>query len=164
MTQELFANEGTHITWGDSGHTHAMTLLSLLTLTGRQGVTHDFTTAAHVAEFWSLITVEFDTAPVLGEVVELWWKISDGTRWTNDDGEGDIALSSTDKLTNCIFGGVVGVDEAALDIAMSAPRFVYLPYTEIAPIVFNRTVDSLRNTAAHSVRLIPIPPQLQDDV
>ena len=102
------------------------------------------------------------TAPVVAEGVRLYLKRSDGTNWDNDDGEGDIALSAEDKLRNCLYVGTITVDEAAADIAMSQEWIVETLAREIAPIVFNDTVDNLQATNNLSfVDIMPYDDEIQ---
>ncbi len=145
MPQLIYGNEETQLVWADSGGDYALTFKGLATGTGRQGATHDFGTAARAVWCVWRLMVHFDTGttPVVDEMVEAWAKTSDGTNWDNDDGEGDIALSNTDKLKNCNFLRALRVDEAAVDVPMSTGGIVLLPATEFAPIVFNATADTL---------------------
>jgi hypothetical protein len=167
-TSKIYQKSETPITWGDSGQTYAMTLQNLATVTGRQGAVHDFgddSVVARAREFMWRFWCEFDstTPPVVGEVVEIYWKSGDGTRYDNDDGTGDIALSSTDKLRNLLLLGVLVVDQAAADIVMSVSGGpIELPHRYGMPVIYNATADNLDNTSnASGFALTPIPMESQ---
>ncbi len=160
MANLIYGNEETQLVWADSGGDYALTFKGLATGTGRQGATHDFGVAARAVWCVWRLMVHFDTAtaPVVDELVEAWAKTSDGTNWDNDDGEGDIALSSTDKLNNCTLLGAIKVDEAAADVPMSTGGIILLPATEFAPITYNATADTLDDDASPTnSRFILIP-------
>lgn len=163
MANLVYNQPETVITWLSSTGTNVITLTSLATVTGRQGATHDFgpTTARSRLYEWRA-WVQFATAPVVGETVDIYLKRSNGTQWDNDDGEGDIALSASDKLLNCQWLGAIVVDEAAQDIEMSTGGLVLISAQEIAPIFYNATVDSLTATALeHGFSLSPVPDEIQ---
>ena len=165
MANLIYNQPEADIVWQDTGSspTHIITLTSLLTTVGRQGVTHDFgaTTARSRLYSWRA-WVQFDTAPVLGETVGIYLKTSNGTTWDNDDAEGDADVSAADKLKNLHFIGAIVVDEAAADVTMSASGLVSISAQEVAPVFQNDTVDSLRDVASvHGFSLRPVPDEIQ---
>ena len=76
MANLIHQNQGTVITWADSGATYAITLKGLASGTGRQGAEHDFGVGAVASRFIWLAQVQFDTAtpPVVGEAVDIYLK------------------------------------------------------------------------------------------
>ena len=144
MANLVLQNAGTALSWKDSGGTYALTFKGLGTGAGRQGATHDFGVAAVAHRFAWQCMVHFDTGttPVVGEVIRIYLKTSpDGTNWDNDDGEGDIAVSAENKLSNLTYLGAIVVDEAAADVPMQASGIVEIAAKEIAPVIWNATVN-----------------------
>ena len=167
MANLILQNQGTILTWADSGATYAITLKGLATGVGRQGETHNFGVGAVAGWFMWFLQVQFDTgtAPVLDETVDAYLKTSpDGVNWDNDDGEGDIALSNANKLKNLKFLGSVFVDEAAADVPIQRSGFVTIVATEVAPVIDNQTADTLDDDAAPTdslFKLIEVPLEIQ---
>lgn len=157
-------NQGTIITWADSGATHAITLKGLTTLTGRQGAEHDFGVAAIDTRFMWLAQVQFDTAtpPVVGQTVDIYLKTApDGANYDNDDGDGtDVAVSNINKLKNLHYLGSIVVDEAAADVKMQTSGGpIMIGAEKVAPVFWNATVDTLDDDASTTdlkFSLIPV--------
>ena len=59
---------------------------------------------------------QFQATPTLKLALDVHSRTSDGTSPDNDDGTGDVALSSSDKLNNLDFVRSMLVDEAAANI------------------------------------------------
>ena len=168
MANLIHQNQGTVITWADSGATHAITLKGLASGTGRQGVEHDFGVAAVETRFMWLAQVQFDTAtaPVIGEEVRIYLKTApDGDNYDNDDGDGtDIAVSAEDKLKNLWYLGSIIVDEAVADVKMQASGMIEIGAEKVAPVFWNATADTLDDDASTTdlkFSLIPIPLEIQ---
>lgn len=166
MANAVFQKAGTSVTWKDSGGDLAITLQNLAAGAARQGATKDWgdlSTARPTRYKWRL-RLSFESAPIVGEVVEVYWKSSpDNTAWDNDDGTGDAAVSSADKLRNCTLIGTLIVDEAAADVFMSL-QGVFENFERYgAPIIYNRSAgDNLQNTANDATFVVtPIYDELQ---
>jgi len=158
------------VSWLNTGGSEVMTLTSLASGAGRQGARHDFgditVARAFLFDWW--FYMQFATAPVVGEVISIYWKgyHRAGVRAMNDDGNGDAALSAEDKLLNLIPLGTLIVDEAS-----ATPEFavgnkgdpVWLPHRYGMPVIFNNTADAFSATASeHGFTLTPIAIQAQD--
>lgn len=162
MANLIHQNEGTIISWKDSGGTLVITLNNLATLAGRQGARHDFGVGARSPLFAWRLGVEFETQPVVGERVGVYAKTSDGTDPDNDDGTGDAAVSAEDKLRNLTLLGNLIVDEAVVDVQMARSGFVLLPHRYFQPAIWNFTADNLQATANINVfTLTPVPLEVQ---
>jgi hypothetical protein len=109
----------------------------------------------------------FDTAPVVGQMVELWFTQSNGT--TEFDGqittdptdtvEGDATLA---QAQNCTFACAVRVYSTTAGDELKRRRTIRLTGRYVAPIVVNRTDDALLSSSdAHMVTLTPIPQEMQ---
>ena len=162
MTNLIYENEGTAITWLASGGTNVLTLTSLGAGAGRQGAIHDFTVAARARRFVARAFMKFATAPVVGEVIRIYLKTSDGTHYDNDDGTGDAAVSAEDKLKNLHYIGSIIVDEASATPEFSGSWDVEISGREVAPVFWNATADAFSTTAAeHGFILTPVPDEIQ---
>ena len=165
MTNLIYQNDESAITWLAFGGSAVLTLTSLGAGAGRQGALYDFGVAARPADFYWRAWVVFATTPVVGEVIRLYWKTSDGINPDNDDGTGDAAVSAEDKLRNLKY-----IDELTVDEASSTPTFVasgYLPKRIAAarygaPVFWNATADALSATAGdHGFSITPVPDEMQ---
>lgn len=162
MANLVHQNEGTIISWKDSGGTLVITLQNLATVSGRQGARHDFGVDARSPRFAWRLGVEFETQPVVGEAVGIYAKTSDGTDPDNDDGTGDAAVSAEDKLKNLMRIGTLVVDEAIVDVQMAASGLIMLPHRYFQPVIWNFTADNLQDTANINVfTLAPVPFEIQ---
>lgn len=158
MVSKVYINRETALVWKNTGGDAVITLASLAASTGRQGAQVDRGAGSFASRYRWRFWTKFATAPVLDERIRLFIKTSDGTIADNDDGTGDIALSSSDKLKNLLFLGDMRVDEAATAAVMSASGFVEIDSRYINPVVYNATVDSTSATATdHGFSLTPAP-------
>ena len=162
MANLIHQNEGTIITWKESGGTNVITLNNLAAGAGRQGAEHDFGTGARSPRFAWRLGVEFETQPVVGERVGIYAKTTDGTDPDNDDGTGDAAVSAEDKLRNLHLLGNLIVDEAIVNIQMAKSGLILLPHVKFQPVIWNYTADNLQATNNINVfSLTPVPLEVQ---
>jgi hypothetical protein len=104
---------------------------------------------------------QFQTNPVVGDQVEVYLKTGGyplPTRYDNDDGTGNLALSSVDKLLNLRFLAALLVDQAATGAIMSVGGQVEIPDRFVMPVIYNRTVDQLvavNNLNGFSLTAVP---------
>lgn len=117
---------------------------------GRQCALHDFGTTARASVGVLRCFVQFATAPVVGQAVEIYWKSSDGTHPDNDDGTGDAGISSIDKLKNLKLVGLIIVDEAVQDIEMVFSGLLRIPARYGAPVIWNATADAFTTDEAEN--------------
>lgn len=162
--KQYFLHE-TSTTWTDTTGDLALTFNNLAAATGmRQGATKDLgavTTARSLRFYWSCY-VEFAIAATVGDVVEIYGKTGDGTVYDNDDGTGDIAVSSTDKLKNLTVLGRIVVDQAATSVKMRARGSILLPDRHFMPVVVNLADQALVATNNVSKFILsPTPFELQ---
>lgn len=162
MVDKVYQIPETAITWQDTGGTNAMTLNNLAAGAGRQGALHDLGTAAHAHRYAWRAFCQFATTPVVGEVVRIYLKTSDGTSPDNDDGTGDVAVSAEDKLLNLKRIGSIIVDQAATGVVMVASGFVTLPHRYVGPAYWNDAPDNLVATNnLNGFSLTPMPFEVQ---
>lgn len=147
MAQSLvYQDEEDTISWLASGGTATFTPTSLGAAAGRQGELHDLGASARPRRFvWRARIVPGGTR-VVGEVIRIYLKTSDGTNPDNDDGTGDIAVSSVDKLRNLTPIGAITIDENAA-VAMVASGEIEISARYVGPVFWNATANALSATA-----------------
>ena len=154
----------TTVTFQDSTGTVTFTLQNLAGGAGRRSASNDFWIDADEApdgyDVELDLTAGFETAPALGDRVELYinefGSESSAGVGTMDDGNADGALSSTNKLTNLVPVLVLQADEAAADIPMAGRARIEVASRHWGVVVMNRSADNLQNTANTSiVRVYP---------
>ena len=146
-----------------------MTLTSLGAGAGRQGARYDFgiITTARAQLFDGCFYMQFATAPVVDEKIDVYWKgyHQAGSHAMNDDGDSDAAVSAEDKLKNLTYLGSLIVDEAS-----ATPEFamfnhgdpIWIPHRYGMPVIWNDSADAFSSTAAeHGFILTPVVPQAQ---
>lgn len=163
MASRIYQAPGPAIIWAAAGGDAAITLASLAANAGRQGALHDFGTAARPYRFAWRAWVRMASAPVVGSVVELYWKTSDGIHADNDDGAGDALVGGEDKLRNLRFLGVIVMDEAAAAVPFVASGVIEHHHRYGAPVFWNRNGTAALSAGAgdHGFSLLPVPDEVQ---
>lgn len=164
MANKIYQTPESDITWKASGGSELLTCTSLAASAGRQGALHDFGATARSREYVWRFYMKFATTPVVGEIIRIYWKSSDGTYPDNDDGTGDIAVSAENKLKNLRLLGRLIVDEASTtpQFVASGPLPIELGHRHGGPVIWNDTADAFSSTAAdHGFILTPVPLELQ---
>lgn len=168
-TGDLYVQQGSVITWGDSGATYTMTLQNLATVAGRVGARADLGAWPRPLIYRWYLEVEWAVAPTIDQVVELYFG-----GWDNDTGPASPAgqLPSTDtsyaaaaaglsKRKNIQLAGVVAAETAAVG-PFSNGGLIALPYRYVSPLIYNGGGQALKNTANSAVlRLTPVYSQNQ---
>ena len=153
------ATRGTAIEFTSSS-TETLTLTSLAAGAGRQSAEHDRGTGDLDMLYEWRAWCKFATTPVVGEMVNIYLKTSDGTHDDNDDGASDAALSAENKLKNLDYVGSITVDEASATPEFSSSGKTTITSRYIQAVVFNNTADALSSTATdHGVSFTPIIPK-----
>ena len=155
MANEVLVKNGTPIVWadiaGDFGDsplagTVQITLVSVAAGAARQGVKVDLL-AARATRFAVTLRVEYDVAPVSGNVCSLWWAASEsGTAGVANPGGAsgaDAAYTGTagdslvDSIKQCdLIGALVCTSDAA--VVVNQQTWIYEPSTRYgSPIVYN---------------------------
>lgn len=109
----------------------------------------------------------FDTPPIVGETIVLYFSQSNST--TNFDGnpttdptvsaEGTITI---DQAKNVTLAGIANVYSIVAGDKLKITGTVRLTSRYVSPVVHNNTSDALLSTADnHLITLTPIPPQIQ---
>lgn len=161
MANKIYQHDETAITWLASGGTNAFTPTSLGSSAGRQGAYHDLTTSARSRLFAWRAWIKPGGTRVVGQQVFVYLVTSDGTSADNDDGTGDAAVSSSDKLRNLHHIGTIVIDENAA-VTMVASGVVAISARYVAPVMWNATANALSSTAGDfGFSLTPVPDEVQ---
>lgn len=130
------------------------------------GAYHDW--GVHPRSFdymWFMDIDGFDTAPVIGETVDLYVTVGEVTTlFTGPEAPGDTSrgAGNTDRLRNLLYLGSAVVRSTTAADNLTASSRIHIPQRFFAPVVHNNTADKLLSTAdAHTVGFYPIPPEVQ---
>ena len=119
-------------------------------------------TTAQPTRFHYRFYSQFQATPTLGNVCRLLLKTSDGTHPDNDDGTGDLAVSSINKLNNLMELVPIVVDEAAANIEMVSQGVVYLFARYVQAVLWNASGATITADAAETkLILTPFPDEIQ---
>lgn len=161
MANKIYQVLETAITWLSTGGSAAFTPTSLATVSGRQGAYYDFGTSARSRLYAWRAWLKPGGTRVVNEIIYVYWTTGDGTHYDNDDGTGDLALSSVNKLLNVRLIGKITIDENAA-VEMGASGMLEHTARYGAPIFYNATANTLSSTAADfGFSLTPIPDEIQ---
>lgn len=160
-TSKVYVLTETAVVWTDTAGDEDLDLGALAADAGRVGSALDRGASAHSGSYlWELKIDGFDTAPVVGETIDLYFALTNST--TDIPGPvgysdtADSALGSTDQLPNLLFAGsaIVRSVTAADDVIISGELHTGFRY--IIPVIHNNTADALLGTSdAHTLTLTP---------
>jgi len=164
MANEIYLGRGTTIAWLNTAGDEQLDLgdgvIGLADAVG-VGSYHDFGAAPQPDEYEVVIDIDgFDTAPVVGETVDLYiTESADASLWTGPEAPADATDSTgaTVRLPNLMYVGSAVVHTTTAGDNLTA-KFVFRSTARyIAPVVHNNTADALLITAdAHRVNITPI--------
>jgi len=163
MTQKIYRAIETAITFKDSGGDAAITLQNLGFGAGRISARYDRGAGSKPMRYKWKAVVQFETAPAVGETVDLYKAESDGTYADGNVGSSDAALTSGQKKNLTLIGQVVAqTADAATNFIASGICMIWERYFSLG--VWNASAgDNLKNTANVSVvTFTPMPDELQD--
>lgn len=147
MANKVFRVLGTALSFRDSGGDAVLTLQNLGFGAGRVSARYDRGAGSQPRLYEWRGVFQFETAPALGELIEVYLFPSDGTYMDGTLGTADAALSS-DKRKNGQLIGVVVVDTTSTgtDIIASGTCWINSRYVSVG--VWNGSAgDNLKNTA-----------------
>jgi hypothetical protein len=162
MANKVYVNRETAVTFCDSGGTVVLTLQNLAYGAGRISAQWDRGDGAKPAKYFVRGVFQFETAPVVGEIVEVVIAESDGTYADGGVGTSDAALTAGQKLN---LGFACAVKAQTTDTATSFIGHgiveIHERYVQVG--VWNHSAgDNLENTAnASRVILTPLPDEIQ---
>jgi hypothetical protein len=162
MANGIYRAYGTTLSFRDSGGDAVITLKNLGFGAGRVSARYDRGSGSQPREFAWRAVIQFETAPVVGELVEIYVFESDGTYMDGTLGTSDAALGS-DKRKNGKLIGVVVVDttSTATDIIAGGMCLINERYFSVG--VWNGSAgDNLEDTTnACRINLTPVNPEIQ---
>lgn len=161
MPNKVYTAPETAVVFQESGGNVVITLLNMLTGVGRVSARYDKGTGSQPSWWHWAATFQLDTTPVVGELINLYVALSDGTLEDGDVGTADAAILEP-VLANLHFIGSVVVQVATATVDFRASGFIYIPTRYFSIAVFNKTADSLENTAnVNTISMTPIPDEIQ---
>ncbi len=134
---------------------------------GIQSAHHDRGVAAVSRLYEWRAFIQFAATPVLKETVDIYLKLS-GTSASatahpdNDDGTTALSVSAIAKLDNLVYIGSIVVDEAAINVEMSASGFVEISARGVNVVFWNASADITTNDVdENGFFLTPVPDEVQ---
>jgi hypothetical protein len=162
MANKIYRAIETAIRFKDTDATYTLTLNNLAASTGgRISDRVDRGAGSLPREYRWKAVIQFETAPVVGEYVEIYLSQSDGTNEDGNVGTSDAALTAA-VVANLDLIGIVKVQttDAASDMIASGSFMIDERYFSIG--VINKTVDNLKATNDLSwVEVTPMPCEVQ---
>jgi len=146
MANKVYVARETPIVWSDTTGDAVMTLNNLAAGAGRVGARADLGAGSTACWHNWRLTVQFDTAPVVGESVEIYLATSDGTEEDGQVGTADAALGSANTLKNLQRVGVLVVTSTDADHDMTASGRCLITERYVSPVIYNNTSDNLQAT------------------
>jgi hypothetical protein len=162
MANKVYIAEETAKTWTDTGGDYTLDLGSLAADAVRVGAQGDLGAAPRADQYqFKLVIDGFDTAPVVGETVDLYLAFSDGTYVDGDVGTADAAGFTAD-LPNLMYAGSASVQTITAGDNLIISGLVQITQRYVSPVIHNNTADALLGTSdAHKFILTPVPPEVQ---
>lgn len=162
MANKVYVARETPIVWGDTAGDLVMTLNNLATTVARIGAQKDFGAGSTSEWYEWRLTVQFDTAPVVGETVDVYLSTSDGTEEDGQEGVADANVGDNGSLKNMQYVGSLTVTTATVDHDMTTSGICRIATRYVCPVIHNNTVDNLQATNdTGEFTLTPIPPEVQ---
>lgn len=161
MPNKVYVARETPLVFKDSGGDAVITLANLAFGVARISARHDLGTGSTPGEFEVRAVVEFETAPALGETVDIWISTSDGTDPDGQEGTVDADLGTLESLKNMLFVGSVVVKSTTANIQHTDSFMVRIPTRYFSVVVHNNSAaDNLENTA--NVNFINVTPTISE--
>lgn len=148
MPNFIYVNEGTDIVFAPAAAADSDIVFEVDGLgatSGHRSARKDFGITARERRFTWRAFVQFATAPVVGtDLIKIYLLTDDTTSHPDmDDGTGDGAVSSIDKLLNLRFLGVITADEAAINIQMVGSGDIEISQRYVQVVFWNPTTKAL---------------------
>lgn len=165
MPDKIYQVGETAITFdGTVGADVAFSIESVVNDAGRQSALHDLgvLTDARASRFIFRFFTQLQATPTVRNTIRLFRKTSDGSHPDNDDGTGDAAISSIDKLLNLTLIAILKVDEAAANIETVVSGEITILDRHVGFAIWNTSGATINATDSNSgVILTPLPPEIQ---
>lgn len=162
MASAIYRGIGTPLSFRDSGGDAVLTLQNLGFGAGRVSARYDRGAGSVPRIYAWRAVIQFETAPIVGEIVEIYIFESDGTYADGTVGTADAALTSAKRANGHLIGMVVvETTSTATDIVAGGTCMINERYFSVG--VWNGSAgDNLENTAnANRVILTPMYDEIQ---
>lgn len=163
MPNKVYRAVEAAITFRDSGGDVVLGLQNLAFGAGRISARYD-RGAGSLAQLHEVrAVVQFETAPALGEAVEIYLFQSDGTYMDGTLGTADAAMGSDKRKNGMLIGAVIADTTSATTDIVASFQNVPISSRYYSIGVWNASAgDNLENTAnASRVIVTPMPPEIQ---
>lgn len=162
MANKVYRAIETAIRFKDTDATYTLTLNNLAATTGgRISDRVDRGAGSLPREYRWKACVQFETAPVVGERVEIYLAQSDGTNADGNVGSSDAALTAAVAANLTLIGTVI-VQTTDADASFIASDTCTIDERYFSVGVLNKAADNLRAEDDYSwVELTPIPMEIQ---
>lgn len=165
MPNKIYQIGETAITFdGTVGANIAWSLEGVANNAGQQSAFYDrgVLSAAKAGRYHYRLVLQFQATPTVGYIVRLYMKTSDGTHPDNDDGTGDIPVSSEDKLKNLKLIDIMKVDEAVANIDTVVSGIVDIWDRYVGFVIWNESGAITNATDSNNgLVLTPLPFEIQ---
>lgn len=162
MTNLIHILDGTPVVWAVGG-TPDLDLGGLAANAVRVGEQVDLGSGSRPKEYaWSFRCDGFDSAPVVGEIINIYLAYMQGTNIDGDVGSADaagvvVALPQLDHI------GSVTVQTTTASNPLITSGEITIKHRYVSVVIHNVTADALLGAAdAHTFTLTPVPDQVQD--
>jgi hypothetical protein len=156
MANLVYRHVGTPLTFTDSGGDCVLALNNLGEAAGIISARYDRGAGDLPVRHQWIATVQFDTAPVINEIVEIYLIESDGTYADATSGSSGGAMATAQRY-NCKLIGTIYVETASADVDFIASGIcnIYQRYIQIA--VWNGSAGDHLQATANTGRVILTP-------
>jgi hypothetical protein len=162
MGNKVYVAPEAALTFKDSGGDAVLALQNLGYGAGRISARYDRGEGSHPRLYKWRAVIQFETAPVVGEYVEIFLAESDGTNADGNVGTADAALTAGQK-SNLNPLGPVRAQTTDTGASFTASGYCLISERYFSVGVWNNSAgDNLKNTAnASFVVLTPVPDEIQ---
>ncbi len=166
MANKIYMQAETPIIFADAAHAsedYVITLSALAADGVRVSAQGDLSDVPRSEWYnWRLFIDGFNTAPVVGETVDVYLATSDSSGAGTEDGDVGIAdaAGSTVQLPNLLYLGSATVQTTTTTDELMVSGTVRITARYVSVVVHNNTADALE-TSTHSFTLTPVPPEVQ---
>jgi hypothetical protein len=161
MANKVYIARETPTVWTDTAGDLVMTLKNLAARAVRIGARKDLGAGSTSILYSWRLTVQFETAPVVGEAIYIYLSTSDGAEEDGQLGAADAA-GDVNSLKNMRLIGVLVVTSTDADHDMTASGICMIDTRYVSPAIHNATADNLQATNdTCEFTLTPIPVEIQ---
>lgn len=163
MPNNVYINRETPTTWAPTGGDLAISINGLAAGAAQVGAELDRGAGAIPAMFeWRLVVDGFGATPVIGELVWLYFAMSDGTERDGDLPATDSAVTNLETLPNLTRADNLRVKSTTAATKHVVSGQIWIPSRYISAVVHNDTGQAFASNNNHKIVLTAVPDQIQD--